>query len=105
MNSRHRLEIRLHCEVYSIAAETAEKANIRGPVLKGISCLRVALGPGCFRITLLDHREKRAPVLFQPLTKRPGQTEMPFWKFAYMLIPTVWYLLLVFVVISGQSCE
>lgn len=104
MNSVHHLEIRLHCEAYSIAAEPAEKANIRGCVLEEISCLRVALGPGCFRITLLDYSEKRAPVLFQPLPKRAGQTEILSWKFACTVIPTVWYFLLVFVVISGQSC-
>lgn len=31
MNSVHHLEIKLRCEVHSIAAETVEKTNIKSP--------------------------------------------------------------------------
>lgn len=100
MNSVHHSEIQWRCEVLSIAAESAEKVK-RGHMLKETLRLRVALGPGCFRITLLDHSEKRAPVLFQLLPKRTGQTEISSWKFACTVI---WYFLLVLAVISRQSC-
>lgn len=104
MNSVHHSGIRLCCEVHSTAADTAERAKIRAHELKEISFLGIVPGPGWFRITLLDRSEKRGPGVFQPLPERAGRTETLSWKFACMVIPTVWYFLLVFVEISRQSC-